>query len=57
MFGNSLAWAEMNLTLTKMIRYFDIELAENNMWAWSREQEVFALHEALPLNVRIRPRA
>lgn len=47
----------MNLTLTKMFWYFDIGLAENKVWAWSREQEVFALHEALPLNVRIRPRA
>lgn len=57
MFGNSLAWAEMNLRLAKMFWHFDIELAENNVKGWSGEQRVFVMHEALPLNVRIRARA
>lgn len=54
MFGNSLTWAEMKITLAKMVWHFDIELAENNVRDWSGEQRVFVLHEALPLNVRIR---
>ena len=57
MSGNSLAWAEMNLMLAKLFWHFDIELAENNVRDWSGEQRVFAIHEALPLNIRIRARA
>lgn len=57
MFGNSLAWAEMNLILARMFWHLDIELAENNVRDWSGEQTVFALPEVLPLNVRIKPGA
>lgn len=56
MIGTSLAWAEMNLTFAKMFWHFDIELAENNVRDWSGEQRVFVMHEALPLNVKIRDR-
>lgn len=46
----------MNLILAKMIWHFDIELAENNVRDWSGEQKVYAIHEVLPLNIRIRTR-
>lgn len=52
--GGSLAWAEMKLTLTKMIWHFDMELADfKGDWA---DQRVFMLYEKTPLNVRLSPR-
>ena len=51
----SLAWAEMNLILTKVIWSFDLELGEGNKDDWS-DQRVWLLHEKAPLYVKISPR-
>ncbi|CAF9926985.1 MAG: hypothetical protein HETSPECPRED_006476 [Heterodermia speciosa] len=53
--GKSLAWAEMNLILTKVIWSFDLELGEGNKDDWS-DQRVWLLHEKAPLYVKISPR-
>ncbi len=52
---NSLAWAEINLIMAKLILSFDFELAENNVEDWS-DQKVWLLNETLPLNVKISSR-
>lgn len=53
---NSLAWAEMNLILCKVLWHFDLELAEGNKEDWSMEQKVWVLHERTSLFVKITPR-
>lgn len=52
--GQALAWAEMKLTLCKVIWTFDIELTANNKADWA-DQKVFMLHEIGALNVRLTP--
>ena len=46
----------MNLILAKMIWSFDLELASDNVENWN-DQKIFLLHERLPLNIKISPRA
>ena len=53
---NSLAWAEMNLILAKVIWAFDMELGKGTKEDWS-DQRVWLLHEKAPLYVKISPRA
>jgi len=53
---DSLAWAEMNLILCKVMWSFDLELGEGNKEDWS-DQKIWLLHERLPLYVKITPRA
>ena len=52
----SLAWAEMNLILAKVIWSFDLELGEETKEDWS-DQKIWLLHERCPLYVKISPRA
>ncbi|KAL8886285.1 MAG: hypothetical protein Q9215_005980 [Flavoplaca cf. flavocitrina] len=55
-YENSLAWAEMNLILCKVLWHFDLKLAEGNKEDWSMEQRVFLLHERTPVFVKLTPR-
>ncbi|KAI4104269.1 MAG: hypothetical protein LQ339_003888 [Xanthoria mediterranea] len=54
--GKSLAWAEMNLILCKVLWHFDLELADGNKEDWSMEQKVWVLHERTSLFVKVMPR-
>lgn len=51
----SLAWAEMNLILSKVIWSFDLELGEGNKDDWS-DQRIWLLHAKTSLYVKISPR-
>lgn len=51
----SLAWAEMDLILSKIIFTFDLELVEErNPQNWCDAHKVYIIPEHLPLFVRIR---
>lgn len=54
--GKSLAWAEMNLILAKVVWKFDLELSEKTKEDWS-DQKIWLMHEGAPLYVKISPRA
>lgn len=54
--GKSLAWAEMNLILAKVVWNFDLELSEKTKEDWS-DQKIWLMHEGAPLYVKISPRA
>ena len=51
----SLAWAEMDLILTKIISMFDLDLVEErHPQHWCDAQKVYTVPEYLPLFIRIR---
>lgn len=55
-FECSLAWAELNLILAKVVWNFDLELSERTKEDWS-DQKVWLMHEGAPLYLKISPRA
>lgn len=53
---SSLAYAEMRLTLTKLLWNFDFELDDDSD-RWMQEQKVYLVWEKTPLLVKLRPRS
>lgn len=53
--GQPIAWAEMNLILTKLILNFNFELSETMVGDWT-DTKVWLIHEKTPMYVKIRSR-
>lgn len=53
--GDSLAWAEINLILAKVLWNFDLELSEKMVGDWS-DQRVYLANEKTPMYVKMKPR-
>lgn len=53
--GKSLAWAEMQLILARLLWAFDIEAAEGKQLRWE-DLRTFLLVEKLPINILLKRR-
>jgi len=53
--GKAIAWAEMNLTLAKLILNFDMEPSAKTIGDWT-DTKVWLVHEKSPMYVKIKPR-
>lgn len=52
---NRLAWAELRITMAKLLWYFDFELASPDEDWWNK-QRTYLIWERLPLMVNLKPR-
>lgn len=52
---NRLAWAELRITMAKLLWHFDFELASPDEDWWNK-QRTYLIWERLPLMVNLKPR-